>query len=279
MTTTTIRWDGSITATTSIAHGGDTRGIITLLRRERLILPDGQTAEIPIISGNTLRGRLRRTAEELLRDVLNYEGTLSTAAAHAIRGGGALTKTGGEPLSGSRLHQVRELLPVIAVFGAAAGGRIIDGCLSVGKVIPYLSETSHITGVASQRTALTCTQLETYSRQDDSNQHAFPELLHPDTADDVADTPQKQFRIETFPAGTRFRTWLQLNRATPAEQAFFVDVLTHYGQHATLGGRTGIGLGQVQLDLAPNTPPAKVDWRTPLLARRDDALSALAALA
>ena len=37
--------------------------------------------------------------------------------------------------------------------------------LDVGKVVPQLSETMHITGVTTTRSAFTATQLEAYTRQ------------------------------------------------------------------------------------------------------------------
>jgi len=147
----TVTWTGTLTATSSIAHGGETRGTITLLRRELVSLPEGSLVHVPIVSGNTLRGRLRRVGEELLRDAVGYDGQLHPAAAHALRGGGSLAKTSHEPLSGNRLQRLRELVPQIGVFGGAGGGTIINGALDVGKVVPHLSETVHITG--SQRHA------------------------------------------------------------------------------------------------------------------------------
>ena len=113
-----------------------------LLRREMVLTPAGTPLHVPIVSGNGLRGRLRRIGEELLRDVLQYEQQLPLSAAHALRGGGSLAKTTGEPLSGRRLHTLRELIPQVGVFGCAAGGRIIDGCLQVGKVVPHLAAGS-----------------------------------------------------------------------------------------------------------------------------------------
>jgi hypothetical protein len=82
----TVTWDGTLTAISSIAHGGETRGTITQLRRELIVQPDGQPVYVPVVSDNSLRGRLRRMGEELLRDALQYEGELSLSAAHALRG-------------------------------------------------------------------------------------------------------------------------------------------------------------------------------------------------
>lgn len=292
--TTTI-WTGTLTAISSIAHGGQTRGTITLLRRELIAQPDGQLIHVPIISGNTLRGRLRRLGEELLREVLGYEGQLHPAAAHALRGGGSLAKASHEPLSGNRLQKLRNLVPQIGVFGAAGGGAIIDGALDVGKVVPCLAETSHITGVASTASAFTATQIEAYTRQDDSTAHDFSQVLpatqtpvllfdqagHPEPTAAAAGAPQQMlFNIETFPAGTVFTTWLRLRRSTDLELAFFTDVLAAFTADARLGGRVGIGHGQVRVDLIPSPSPApSTDWRKVTGERRTEILTALGTLA
>jgi hypothetical protein len=291
----TTQWEGTLTALSSIAHGGETRGTITLLRRELVCSSSGELVHVPIVSGNTLRGRLRRLGEELLRDAVGYEGLLHPAAAHALRGGGSLAKTGHEPLSGNRLQQLRDLVPQIGVFGAAGGGTIINGALDVGKVVPHLSETSHITGVTTTRSAFTGTQLEAYTRQDDSDGHDFAGVITPvDTGAELLfdDTGRPEpvlrggnqmlFHIETFPAGTTFSTWLRLRRPSPLEMAFFLEVLDTFHSDGRLGGRVGIGHGQVRADLTVDVPPATEelpDWRAVLDQNRSEILTALQGLA
>ncbi len=274
----TIRWAGTLTAISSIAHAGETRGTVTLLRREKVATAAGMV-DVPVVSGNTLRGRLRRLGEELLRDAVGYEGSLHPAAAHALRGGGALAKTGHEPLSGSRLHRLRQLVPQIGVFGAAGGGTIIGGALSVGKVIPQLAETVAITGVPSRLSAFRATQLEPYTRQADSDA-GLVEILDADQAAGGAN--QMLFQIETFPAGTVFHTWLTLHRPTALETSFFLDVLAAYRADGRLGGRIAIGHGRVMTALHTDTEiPADqlIDWRAEVAGQRDDILDALDGLA
>lgn len=295
---TTATWSGTLTALSSIAHGGETRGTITLLRRELIAQPAGPLVHVPVISGNSFRGRLRRIGEELLREALYYDGQLSPAAAHALRGGGSLAKTSSEPLSGSRLQTLRNLVPQIGVFGAAGGGVIIDGALDVGKVVPHVAETSHITGYPTRRSAFEATQIESYTRQDDSDTHDFctvtptSELnldleLDPVQAESPAtatvDIPgtsrQMLYRIETFPAGTVFSTWLRLRRGTPLERAFLHDVLAAYGCDGRLGGRVGTGHGLVRVDLTcDDTAPSDCDWRAVTRKHRTQILNALETL-
>lgn len=289
--TTTVDWAGTLTARSSIAHGGETRATFTLLRREWFITPNG-LRHVPVISGNALRGRLRRIAEELLRDTLSYEGELSLAAAHALRGGGALAKSGTE-LSGARLRTLRLLVPNVAIFGCAAGGRIIDGALQVGKLIPHVAETAHLTGVSGPP-MLSATQLETYTRQDEGNTTGFAPLAGtvPAGEDGLVDleqltasssasdsgTSQMLFRVETFPAGTVFDSWIRLERATDLQVAFFQDVLEVFAQHSTIGGRAALGHGKVRTDWTRTDYPAPApatDWRTELRSHRGEVMDAL----
>lgn len=289
----TITWSGTATALSSIAHGGDTRGTITLLRRELVRQPDGRLVHVPIISGNAFRGRLRRIGEELLRDTLRYDNEIPLAAAHALRGGGALAKVSAAPLSGRRLQQLRELVPHIGVFGCAGGGRIIDGCLQVGKLVPHVRETVHITGRDSvDVAAFDATQLETYVRHDDTDAHDFTDAIavHRMPVDSsgepmleelpTADSRHIVFRVETFPSGTTLSTWLRLERATDLEASFFTDVLAAFTAGGRIGGRGGTGHGQLQLTLTATATSVAtgVDWRAHLVGNRDATIAALHAL-
>lgn len=274
----TVTWSGTLTALSSISHGGESRGLSTMLRREQVFDPDsGNLVPVPIISGNAFRGILRRIGEDQLRDVLDYDGKLSAATAHALRGGGTLAKVNGEPLSGSRLATLRRLVPQIGIFGAAGGGRIIDGCLQVGKVVPHLRETRRITGIDSNRSAFDAVQIETYTRVDDAMGHSFVAVDH-DTDQDPA-SQQMFYRIETYPAGTTFSTWLSLTRPTDIELAYFADILDTFTTSGALGGRKAIGLGRVRPDLTCTTTIPDIDWRAQVAASRDEALAALQELA
>ena len=287
--TATIRWAGTVTAVSSIAHGGQQLGTTPLLRREKMLLADGRIDYVPVISGNTLRGWLRRVGEDLLREQLRYDGQLSLTAAHALRGGGALAKTSGQALAGRRLATVRSLVPQVGVFGCAAGGSVVNGCLQVGKVVPLVAEVAHTVPVHLRNR---CThshfdllQVEAFARQDDTDTHAFAgrHQVLGNTADDalhVDDGGRQMFYgIETLPAGTEFHTWAQLTWASPLEVAFFTDVLHAFGSRGRLGGRIGSGHGVIRTDLTPELLAGDdadpVDWRTHLRDNRDEAMEAL----
>lgn len=285
-------WTAEVTAMTSIAHGGETRGTATLLRRE-LILTGAVATPVPVISGNAVRGRLRRTAEEMYREVLDYQqDELPLVAIDVLRSGGSLAKASGQPLTGGRLRDARHLVPPLALFGAATGGRAIEGSLQVGKLLPLLAETSHLTGVIENvPDVFGATQLETYTRQDDAGTPQSAALMtsrvpltdtgEPDHAALEATSSFALFRIETFPAGSRFTGWIKANHITAMQLAFLLDLLDRFTTHGRVGGRAGIGHGRLSTDLhCQSELPAQLpDWRAELTTHREDALTVLRSLA
>ncbi len=279
--TAIIRWDVELTALSSIAHGGEQLGTISLLRREKVLLPDGQLLLVPVISGNSLRGTLRRIGEDLLRAELTYDGQLSLSAAHALRGGGALAKCQGPALTGARLSKLRELIPLVGVFGTAAGGTIVDGCLQVGKALPVVSElAAHVPprpGEPPRHSLFDLVQVENYARQDDLDRHGFRDRCA-GAPDEATDSRQMQFGVETLAAGTRLVSWMQLSWATPMEISFFAEVLHVFAARGRIGGRIAAGHGQVAVTLHRQVLAGQdqpVQWRALLASRHSDAIEAL----
>lgn len=294
--TRSVMWTGQLTALSSIAHGGEHKGTVTTIRRER-ILRDGEPIYVPIVSGNGIRGRLRRTAEELYRETVGYEGKIDAGAAHVLRSGGSLVKRASTTaLTGSRLRTARELIPPLAIFGGVVG-RSIEGALQVGKAVPHLQETAHLTGHPGP-SMFSVLQLETYTRAPragapalealdttsmpmtcagDVDRDALLELNAADPRDDL--DGQMVFRVETLPAGTVLSTWLRLAHVTDLHLAFFVDVLAAFTAHARIGGRAALGHGLVDVALTPDTDLTDLpDWRVPLRDRHDEVMAALALL-
>ncbi|MBV6760553.1 RAMP superfamily CRISPR-associated protein [Rhodococcus opacus] len=281
--TTTVHWDLAISALSSISHKDDDTSTTTaLFRREPVIQPDGTEELVPIVSGNSFRGALRRTGEELLRDVLDYEGILSLPAAHTLRSGGALRKINGEPISGRRLERLRTLIPQIGVFGGNTTGTMVKGRLQVGKVVPKVRETAHILrnpGGAPLPGQFDLLGLERYSRFDDADSGDFPTPRAPDSS---SGTQLMRYEIETLPAGTQFESWLRLTRGTDQEVAFFQDVLDTFAADGRIGGRQAIGHGLIKLEsdrkVVAGPSPLDCDWRERVRDVRGEALDMLAGL-
>ena len=72
---------------------------------------------------------------------------------------------------------------------------------------------------------------------------------------------------------------MQLNRGSDLDHAFAADVLDEFTRIGWLGGRTGIGHGQIATTLtAPAGGAPVIDWREIVAARREEALQMLLSL-
>lgn len=289
-TLSTVSWDIDVLAQSSIVHREDYTSVgtdnFTLFRREKVLAPDGTMVQVPIVSGSSFRGVLRRIGEELTAAVLNYEGSLPIPAAHLLTNGGRLAKSA-RPLTDEQERQLKALLPQVAVFGGAASGRILSGLLTVGKVLPEVAELAHILPRPPQHTP----QPATFSLAQESFSHLADHrptaTMAPSHDRDEDSSPLGQFGVETLPAGTRLQTWVRIANATETQVSFLVDVLAAFAQRGHLGGRIAAGHGQISVTLYPTVhrgqlpdlrPDQPTDWVTELTARRDEALEALAAL-
>jgi hypothetical protein len=158
MSLVSVHFDIDVLAQSSIVHREDYSAVGTdnfaLFRREKIITPTGEVMQVPIVSGSSFRGILRRIGESLSAGVLDYEDTaLPIPAAHLLTNGGRLAKSA-RPLTDEEERRLKTLLPQIAVFGGAASGRIMSGLLNVGKVLPEIAELAHILPRPPQSTTL-----------------------------------------------------------------------------------------------------------------------------
>lgn len=290
MTLNTIRWDIDIVALSSIVHRGsdnDAAGTDTtaMFRTEKIITADGELLDVPILSGSSFRGVLRRIGEELTAAVLDYEDiALPVPAAHLLTNGGRLGKSA-TPLTDEEERHLKALLPQIAVFGGAASGRLMSGLLTVGKVLPEVTELAHILPRPPRTTPLPDAVYtfaeESFTHLDDHRPRADQS---PRTDRDENTSPLGRFDIETLPAGTLLQTWVRITYATSHQVAFLHDVLSAFSRRGHLGGRRAAGHGNITANFSEieaergQLPDKTVDWEAELRAHRDDAIAALSKL-
>jgi hypothetical protein len=288
MSLSTIAFDIDVLAQSSIVHREDYTAIggsdnFALFRREKVITPDGAVIQVPIVSGSSFRGVLRRIGESLTAAVLNYEdAALPIPAAHLLTNGGRLAKSA-RPFTDEDERRLKSLVPQVAVFGGAASGRIMSGLLTVGKVLPEIAELAHILPRPPRSTPLPAVlglAEESFSHLADHR----PNADQPPRADlDDTSSPLGRFGVETLPAGTRLQTWVRIANATDVQAAFLRDVLATFADHGHLGGRIAAGHGRVTAATTTTVhrgrlPAETVDWAAEMAAHRDDAIAALSAL-
>ncbi len=278
----TFCFEGVMTLLTSCSHIGDTFGVNAKLRREKVIQPDGSVEEVPIISGNSIRGILRdRGVLHMLRtlgygineDTGEVQG-LSLAAFYFLFSGGALTSTGSRGLDIDEARRWRDLIPLVAIFGGAMGNQIMSGKAKIGKAIPICSETAHllperfVNGHEELKSIWDMCQEEAYTRRDDEKNEKLRQLIAPKvrslleakarderakrgTSEDVAgETGQKQqmrYYVETLAAGTRLFWEIALDDVTDLEFEAFAVCLAEFGRWPYIGGKSGVGHGKVEI--------------------------------
>ena len=111
--------------------------------------------------------------------------------------------------------------------------------------------------------------------------HDFPDVIR--TGEGHANgSALMRYEIETLPAGTRFESFLRLDRATAFDISFFSDVVATFVNSGTIGGRTAIGHGLVHTTferlLVAGVEPQPLDWRSHLVEHRDEALAVMECL-
>ena len=120
----------TLTVLTPVSHGDGVEGNVTMAKRVTVITGDGPK-QVPHLSANALRGVLRRHGAERMFAMLNVEpGEVPPAAVYAAANGGSLQATK-KPLSTRDVHDLRQAVPHLGLFGCSGGGQIIPGSLIV----------------------------------------------------------------------------------------------------------------------------------------------------
>lgn len=295
--------EGTMTALSSVSHIGETHGITALLRREKIAQPDGSVTEVPVISGNSIRGILRDVGMMHMLNALGYgvntetgevQG-LSLAAFYFLLSGGALTKSS-RGLDVDEARRWREMIPLVAVFGGAMGNQIMPGKLKVGKLIPICAETAHIVparfvpeNVGMPGVYEYCQQ-EAYTRRDDEKDDNKRRLLAPPeqtllleqavfgesapprkkALEDTGQKQQMRYFVETLCAGTRFFWSISLDDAKDIEFEAFLTCLAEWGKQPYIGGKSAVGHGRMMLNfdrwinIDPRQTPTGTELAAPI---------------
>lgn len=264
----------------------DDADTVTLFAKEKVVSSSGEILEgVPIVSGSSFRGSLRRVSEALTAGVLNYEQRLQTPVAHLLANGGRLAKSAA-PLSDEDERTLRRLLPHIALFGGAASARTMSGLVAVEKVMPEVIELEHLLGDRVAGRNLISMDLlmseEHFSHVSDARltSASAPSFLTGE------DSVQALLSVEVMPAGTRLHSRVRLSNATDLQLSYLRAVLDEFAEVGQLGGRRAAGHGRVSATItstvrrgpAGTVDAAAADWAGDLATHRAEAIAALAAL-
>lgn len=275
---------GVVTALTSISHiGPDAGGQTTTsyLRREKFVQPDGTVQLIPIVSGNGMRGLLRDRGMWHMCRKLGYgvdESTgeilgLSLEAFHFLFSGGTLTSAVGRGLDIDAARKIRDLIPLVGLFGGAMGNQVMQGKLKVGKMIPICQETKHVLPAWCMEddppSVYEYVQQEAFTRKDDEKNEHLRELIAPNVRalleassaakrakrgtteekpdSEVGQHQQMRYFVETLAAGTKLFWEIAVEDVSVIEYDAFWTTLMIFAQAPFIGGKSGTGHGKVSI--------------------------------
>jgi len=270
-----------VTALSSISHnGGESFGIDSLLRREKFVQPDGSVQEVPVVSGNSMRGVLRDRGMLHMCRELGYgseeEGAvrgLPIGAFHFLFSGGSLGQDGGKTINIESARKLRSMIPLVSIFGGAMGNNILPGKLDMGKLIPICAETAHLLPAeflpsARPASIWEYTQREMYTRKDDERNEHLRGVIESRTrnlieaarleksarvarSEPVEDSGQRQqmmYYVETLASGTPFYWAICLRDVSDMEFEAFLTALAEFSKRPVIGGKANVGHGHVAIE-------------------------------
>jgi CRISPR/Cas system CSM-associated protein Csm3 (group 7 of RAMP superfamily) len=244
------RIGGILTALLPVFHGGNEKtGAVVLLNRLKFIV-DGKPTDVPIVSGNQVRGRLRRLLTEDFLELAGYKMDLSQKKHqklyHTLFAGGVLTEA--EEESGvidlnMKFRIVKYILP-LRLFGCSYANQMIEGRLLIGHMLPVCRELKEYTGIESN---LSFYQLITRAFQ--TRRDELRDVKQSEEEEEA--TVQAIVEYECFAPGTKFYHEIVLE-TTKQEESLDLSTLYRavklWQQAPYIGGKSSVGFGKLRID-------------------------------
>lgn len=247
--------EGTVTALTPIFHGGDEKTGSTPVLRTIMVYVDGiGEVPIPYISGNGIRGKLRRLTMKDFLELVGYEIT-NAKLHHALFSGGVLETT--DESSGvidlAFKKKIRDLLVPVAIFGSAIGNQMIQGILIVEHMWPICDEYRPYLPFDYQQDRRAFQPVRVFTdqsfitRRDDLRAER----------EEGEQAVQMKVDYECFVPGTKFYHRFVLQMPDELQKSCFGRVLDLFELMPYVGGRSSSGDGKVLLNYK-NKPDASL---------------------
>lgn len=249
--------EGRIVAIEPISHIGETRSIDSKFAREKMMLSSKagitKVIEVPVISGNSLRGVLRRRAGYKFLELLGIrKETLAEGLQHALFSGGMLKKGAeGGVIDTSFISKLRQNVPYLSLFGTVLGQQMIQSKLDVGQLVPISCQTKGRTGIDSDISIYSLLDERAATRRDDMEDKTKG------TQDPDEQKQQMRYTHEVLVAGTEFFHYFTLKSCNDIERGAFWSTIADFSKYPKIGGLGCRGFGMVKLDYTIESEPAQ----------------------
>jgi CRISPR/Cas system CSM-associated protein Csm3 (group 7 of RAMP superfamily) len=241
---------GIHTALSPVFHGGSEKtGAVVLLNRLKFIV-DGKPTDVPIISGNQVRGRLRRLLTADFLELAGYKMDLGQKSYqklyHTLFAGGVLEAVEEESESAVvdlnlKFRIVKYILP-LRLFGCSYANQMIEGRVLVGHMLPVCKELRDYIGVDSDISFYQLIARAFQTRRDE---------LRAARTEDEEQAVQALVEYECFAPGTRFYHEIRLETSREEE---LLDLSTLYRavelwkENPFIGGKSSVGFGKLRIE-------------------------------
>lgn len=287
-----LRCDMVFTMLSALHHGQGSDGNVSLFRTGRHVV-DGEVMDLPYLSGNSLKHNVIRVpgVQHMLRVLDVPDGGLSRPVVHLLWSGGALT-TKGSTVDLGAYRALCEMVPIIALCGAAVGNYMVESRLSVGDARPVCVEHASRIPLDRLRAAglvrhdpppvshLYDVQLGTRHdplRSEGPRRYlAPPERTLLDDGKSAAlakrevgehvekgDSQQMLYERQVLAAGTQLHATLYTRDLTRLEEAALWSAVGEWLREPFIGAQRSVGNGHADLRILPSEPIALryPEWR------------------
>lgn len=234
-----IKYDYKIKLLSPLSHNSDENFGTDVQLRTYKVKYGNDFEDIPFISGNSIRGILRR---RIIKDFIDQLGikALAEQTYFQLFSGGILEK-GSYNIEIAKQKEIRENIPPISLLGTAFSNFIMSGKMKVGIGILISKETNKFTGENSQDSYVNFIDEVFYTRKDDRE----------DKENDI--TIQMKYSGQILIPGAELKTFFIIENATEIEASCFARMIKLMKDQPFLCGKSSIGHGKVEyisLDLA-----------------------------
>lgn len=275
-----MRWEFLVRACEPIAHHSGSFGNQAIVMREEVCLPDGQFAEVPYITGDTIRHGIREASALALLDAAGMldNPCLSESALRLLFAGGMITgKAAQSSINLDTYRLMCELMPSLKLLGGCADNRMIPGTLTVssGKLVceenmqlfreahPWVEEWMEKNGFTASTAAEYVTE-ETRVRMDPmliperrnllssaeqvavNNRMALSERAHTE-GDDASALAAKSTMMprtcEAIKRGSVFHFYVEARTYSALDRDTFAVMVASFISNMRVGGKRGTGHG------------------------------------
>lgn len=227
-------------ALSPLSHNGDETLSTTAPFRRQTVLFNDEIIEIPVISGNSIRGIWRRIGAKYLLEKLGIkEEEITAELYHKLFTGGSLNSSVDHAQITYR-REVRKLIPFLSIFGSALDSFILKGKIVSSFLYPVSAETEQFTGIKSEKEIYGCLGIEFYTRRDDYEEKKDKIIEKSD---------QMKYEGEVIIPGTELSQLIILDSHHENEIGCFMQIIKDFSEKPIIGGVSRAGHGQVSISL------------------------------